>query len=161
MKPVVCLALCALFGCQTGHVAASGARGHLIAPSSQVPEVVWSEAERAQTVAMRNLRRSAEASFHLLRVTGAQEPQVHRQSDLVLMTMAGSVSIRLDGAERRALAPGDVVEIPRGTAYDLEGARTAPAVLYLVHTPPLAAGDTTSVDGSTRRDAWQWNVWVQ
>jgi mannose-6-phosphate isomerase-like protein (cupin superfamily) len=160
MKRASILALSALLGCHTSSLAANAPRGHLIAPSSQTSEVRWSAAEQGSPLAIRNLRQSAEASFHLLRVVGAQRSQLHKRSDLVLMAMAGSPSVTV-GTRRLQLTPGDVVEIPRGTAYSLENAGPAAGILYAVHTPPRAPEDQLAAPETTREDAWQWNVWVQ
>ena len=140
---------------------ASGTRGTLITPSGQSSSVEWSAAEQAQQVALRNLRRSPEASFHLLRIRAEQTAHVHERSDLVLMLLAGSLTVTLDDRVL-PLKPGDVVEIPRGAPYALKNTGAQPSAAYLVYTPALDLQDYKPVGASRSRDsAWQWNLWLQ
>jgi mannose-6-phosphate isomerase-like protein (cupin superfamily) len=158
MKIFLFAMVCACLGC----AARGGAvgRGTLITPSSQTADVAWSDAERAQPVAMRNLRRAPEASFHLLRVKGERPTHVHANSDAVMFIVAGELTASVDGRSL-PLKGGDVLELPRDTAYALASVGTEPAVAYLVFTPGLAADDDKAIVEAASESAWQWNLWVQ
>jgi len=154
----IALAVALLAGCAATSTA-SGARGRIITEARESSS--WSDEERAQNVTVRNLRRSAEASFHLMRVRSEQPLHVHDESDLVLVSVAGGFGLTL-GDRALTLGPGDVVEIPRGTPYALKNEATDASVAYLVFTPALQPEDFKSVSGPPKREsAWQWNLWVQ
>lgn len=134
---------------------------HVIATASRGDQTVgWTESEKAARVAIRNLRASPEASFHLLRVRERLPLRVHHKSDLVLMIVSGQAEVRF-ADQRTKVSSGDVVEIPQGTAYGLERRGEAEVVAYLVYTPALAADDTAQVDEPQHESVWKWNLWLQ
>lgn len=136
-------------------------RGSLIRPEEPGGQPRWTERELQQPVALRNVRRSDQASFHLLRLRAEQPAYAHDRSDLVFMVLAGSMTMTVNGEPVR-VAPGDVVEVPRGTPYALRNDGEAPGSAYLMFTPALAADDRRLVRGPVRREsAWKWNLWVQ
>ena len=138
-----------------------GRRGSVIRAAQASDVSDWTAEERSRAVALRNLRRSPEASHHLLRLNGAQGAHVHERSDLLLLTVAGALTLSV-GGEELTLAPGDVVEIPRGTPYEMHKQGSTPSVLYLVFTPALAADDYRAAEAApTRESAWKWNLWLQ
>lgn len=156
------VSLAALLGCAhtTGH-AVEPERGKLISPSLASEATTWTGEEQARPSALRNLRRSPEASFHLLRVKEAHPARVHERSDLVLVSVAGALALEVDG-EDLTLRPGDVLEVPRQTPYSLRNQATEASTAYLVFTPPLDARDDRPLESSKRREsAWKWNLWVQ
>jgi mannose-6-phosphate isomerase-like protein (cupin superfamily) len=152
-----------LGACALGPSASHGAgRGTVYSPAEHATEGArWSEQEQQQPAVLRNLRRSPEASFHLLRVRTEQATREHKGSELLLMTMAGDLTVDVSG-KAVTLHPGDVLEVPRATPYALRNAGESASVAYLVYTPALAADDThvTSAPASSE-SAWKWNLWVQ
>ena len=140
---------------------AQGRRGSVVRAAEASDATDWTAEERGRAVALRNLRRSPEASHHLLRLNGAQGAHVHAKSDLLLLTVAGALTLSVSGQEL-TLAPGDVVEIPRGTPYEMRNQGGASSVLYLVFTPALAADDYRPVkEAPARESVWKWNLWLQ
>jgi mannose-6-phosphate isomerase-like protein (cupin superfamily) len=152
--------LTSLWSACAGDTSAHG-RGSLIRPEEPGGQPQWSERERNQPVALRNVRRSDQASFHLLRLRAEQPAYAHDRSDLVFMVLAGNMEMTVSG-EAIELSPGDVVEVPRGTPYALRNQGEAPGSAYLIFTPALAADDRRLVRGPIRREsAWKWNLWLQ
>jgi mannose-6-phosphate isomerase-like protein (cupin superfamily) len=149
--------------CATGGAnVAARQSGVVITPEGNISEPAWSEGELAQQVSIRNMRRTDEASFHLMRVQGSEpDPYVHEHSDLVLMVVSGKLELAL-GREKITVASGDVVEIPRGTPMQTANAGGADAsVAYMVFTPALQAGDRTKLTESPRESSWKWTLWPQ
>ena len=120
----------------------------------------WSEQEKAANNVMRNLRESAEASFHVLRVRTELSLRKHALTDLVLVVVAGQVQLRL-GNRLLPSAPGDVVEVPREVPYAVINKGKDAAVIYAVFTPALKPDDVKTVAEPEGTGAWQWNLWAQ
>ena len=127
---------CPSGGCRTG---ASRAAGTIISPADSTVGA-WSEEEKKENLVIRNLRESAEASFHVLRVRTELSLRKHQNADLVLVVVAGKVELRL-GDRAIPSAPGDVVEVPRDVPYAVINRGQDAAVLYAVFTPGLNPDD--------------------
>ena len=102
--------------------------------------VSWSAEERAQDIALKTLRTTPEASYHLVRLRGAEEPHVHDQHDGVVFVLAGRIFLRL-GERTLALRKGDVVEIPRGIVHQAVNLASEASLAYVVFTPPYDGSD--------------------
>ena len=77
-----------------------------------------------------------------VRLSGAHRPLRALRSPRVYYVVSGSASFRIGDAEPVAAGRGDVVVIPRGAVYSLEGELT-----YLVlNAPPYADGDDVYVE---------------
>lgn len=118
--------------------------GRILSLGGSRPHGAWTEEERGRVLAIQTLRQTREASFHLVRIRGAEKPHVHDRHDLVVFILKGKALIHL-GDETGEVGPADVIEIPRGTLHWAEtvGGRTAEA--YIVFTPPF--------DGKDHREA--------
>lgn len=165
MRAVVTILLASLIcSCAqiTGANVAVRTAGVVITPEGNVAEPAWTEGELAQPVALRNLRRTPEASIHLMRVAGKEAgAYVHERSDLILMVVAGKLELAL-GREKIVAAAGDVIEIPRGTPIQTANMAGANAsVAYMVFTPALDATDRRKVPENSRESSWKWNLWPQ
>jgi mannose-6-phosphate isomerase-like protein (cupin superfamily) len=139
---------------------ASGGGGAVISPEGTVSEPQWSAGEASKATALRNLRRTPEASFHLLRVTGEQPATVSDGSDLVVMVVSGMMRLEL-GDQSLNVKRGDVVEVPRGTPIKMRSTASDAAVAYLVYTPALAADDRRTIAEPRRESSWKWSLWPQ
>ncbi len=72
-----------------------------------------------------------------VRLSGAHRPLRTLRSPRVYYVVEGSAAFRIGAAPSFVAAPGDVVVVPRGEVYSLEGEFT-----YLVlNAPPYADGD--------------------
>jgi mannose-6-phosphate isomerase-like protein (cupin superfamily) len=139
---------------------ASGGAGTVISPEGMVAEPQWSEGEKTKESALRNLRRTPEASFHLLRVTGEQPATVSENSDLVVMVVSGVMRVEL-GSQTLEVKRGDVLEVPRTTPIKFRNVGSEAAAAYMVYTPALAADDRRTIAEPRRSSAWKWNLWPQ
>jgi mannose-6-phosphate isomerase-like protein (cupin superfamily) len=138
---------------------ASRAAGTIVSPAESANEA-WSDNEKAQNLVMRNLRSSAEASFHVLRVRTELGLRKHQNSDLVLVVVAGKVELRL-GDRAIPSAPGDVVEVPRDVPYAVVNRGQDAAVLYAVYTPGFNPDDVKTIAEASGVGAWKFNLWTQ
>jgi quercetin dioxygenase-like cupin family protein len=143
----------------TACASGAGSGGHrLISPEEGQP-TDWTDDEKSRTAALRNLRRSDEASFHLLRVQKDRKGTVHQNSDLVIAVISGALRMTVD-RDVIEVVPGDVIEIPRGTPYSLCNQASNASVAYLVYTPALNPTDSKPAQTQSK-SAWRWNLWAQ
>jgi len=158
MRTLRVISLCVLFGC----AAAPQKQGlsKVISPAQSGNPTSWDEAELAAPVAIRTLRRTPEASFHLARVQAELGRRLHEKSDLTLVVVSGQLELSL-GDETVQAGAGDVVEIPRGTPYAALNKGKDAGVLYEVFTPALADDDTRNKPVAATESAWRWNLWLQ
>jgi mannose-6-phosphate isomerase-like protein (cupin superfamily) len=158
VKSLLSLCLVGVAACASqGSVPAGTVITALNDPSS----MQWTPEEEQKEVSLRNLRRSNEASFHLLRIRGTQKSQMHRNSDIVLFLVKGTLSVKV-GQDELALHQGDVLEIPRGTPYGMRNSGADAGSAYLVATPPLESSDTLAAEEKPSSDsAWKYNLWTQ
>jgi mannose-6-phosphate isomerase-like protein (cupin superfamily) len=150
------LSLC-LTACMTP---ASRASGVVVSPADGSSQSGWSDEEKSANVVLRNLRQTAEASFHLLRVRTELTRRKHAQADLVLVVVAGQVEVQL-GDRAIPSAPGDVIEVPREVPYAVVNKGRDAGVLYLVYTPALDPNDVRMVTEKGGESSWKWNLWTQ
>jgi mannose-6-phosphate isomerase-like protein (cupin superfamily) len=137
-----------------------GGESHrLITPESQEVVSDWTADEKTRDFAMRNLRRSDEASFHLLRVAKQRKATVHERSDLVMAVISGRLRVTVD-REVIEMVSGDVIEIPRDTPYALTNQAVSASVAYLVYTKALDPADSKPAQTQSK-GAWRWNLWAQ
>lgn len=108
----------------------------ILTPEDGVRSIVWTEQERAKNIAVRTLRRTHEASFHLVRLVTTEEPHVHERSDLTVFVLSGRVRIHL--ADRvTTVGPGDVIWIPRHIVHWAENLHPKASEAYAISSPPL------------------------
>lgn len=119
----------------------------VVTPGIDRRRIEWSEAERQQILAFKQLHSQAGTSTHGLRLAGDSGSRVHDHHDLLAVVLAGSAHVRLSG-KWHSVAAGDVVEIPRGQPYRFErkGA-PEPVEMYLVYYPPYDGKDLRMVEG--------------
>jgi mannose-6-phosphate isomerase-like protein (cupin superfamily) len=158
MRTLAVLLLClAASGCATAH---ERTFAKVISPAQSGNPTSWTESEQQAPKVIRNLRRTPEASFHLVRVKTELVRRLHDNSDLSMVVVSGHVELTL-GDETFQVAPGDVVEIPRGSAYGVLNRQAEAGVFYQVFTPALAADDTHEKPEPTKDNPWRWNLWQQ
>jgi mannose-6-phosphate isomerase-like protein (cupin superfamily) len=152
--PVLFLCLAA---CMTP---ASRASGVVVSPADGSSPSGWTDEEKSANLVLRSLRQSPEASFHLLRVRTELTTRVHKQTDLVMVVVAGQVEIQL-GDRTIPSAPGDVIEVPRTVPFGVRNKGREPGVLYLIYTPALDPNDVRMVTEKGGESSWKWNLWTQ
>ena len=118
--------------------------GRIISAEGSEKPAPWTKKEKRSAIARRTLRKTSEASFHLIRLAGAEKPHYHKDHDLTASILRGSVQVHLAGKVFHA-GPGDVIEIPRGMVHWVENSGSEPSVAYAVFTPPFDGKDEVPV----------------
>ena len=116
-----------------------------IMTSEGIRRASWTDEELSKQIAVRGLGKTSEASFHLVRVVGAEKPHIHEQSDLTTFVLSGRVRMHL--ADRVAImGKGDVIEIPRNVVHWVENLHPEGSVAYVIFTPPFDRKDVKPVE---------------
>ena len=116
----------------------------IVHPDSSTPAIEWTRDEQAQGFVIRTLRTTEEASYHVVRLRGAEKPHTHDLHDLVVFMTKGKVIFHLGDHTVNAKA-GDVIEIPRGIPHWAENISEGASEAYLIFTPPFDNKDTQPV----------------
>lgn len=131
------LALIFLFfvsGCR-----ASAARGSVVTPREAL-KINWSAEDLQKPIAVRFLRKTPQASFHIIRLKGAEKPHRHVVHDLSVFMISGRARVHL-GKLTYEMRAGDVAEIPQGTLHWAESLASEGSEVYAVFTPPYDGKD--------------------
>lgn len=110
-----------------------------------VPPQVWSAEEQANDLAFHTLRTTPEASFHVIRLKGAEKLHTHDTHDLLVTMLSGKAKITI-GEQVFTMNPGDVLEVPKGTRHKAENLSRDASEVYAVFTPPLNGKDYHPVE---------------
>ncbi len=123
-----------------------GGRVQILTPGVDSRPVEWSEKEQQQIQSMKTLHTWSGTSVHALRLAGRSDSRVHDNHDLTVVVLAGSADVRLAG-KWKTVNPGDIIEIPRGSPYQLDRLGSEPAEFYFIYYPPYDGKDLRNVDG--------------
>lgn len=102
--------------------------------------VVWSDAEKQQNIAIKHLARSKYSSSHLLRIKGAELPHYHDEHDLTVTIVSGKSVLHFKNHEV-VLKAGDVVNIAKGTYHWAENVDSEASVVFATFSPPYKGKD--------------------
>ena len=108
--------------------------------SHTLPSVQWSAEELTRDVAVKTLRKTDHASFHFVRLNGAELPHIHDRHDLTVFTFLGTSVLHFKN-RTVSLKPGDLIDIPRGVWHWAENIGQDPTLAYAVFTPPFDGKD--------------------
>jgi quercetin dioxygenase-like cupin family protein len=123
--------------------------GKVVDPGGVVRPEPWTREERAAPIARRDLGRTPEASFALLRLTASESPHVHDRHDLTVTVLSGRSRIHF--ADRAVdLSPGDVVHVPRGAVHWAEVLGRRAVEVHVTFTPPFDGTDNRPVPAPKR-----------
>ena len=89
--------------------------------------------------------RDAHSSHHVVWIVDREAPHRHDTHDLFVVMLRGSGTMRL-GAETRAVGPGSILYVPRGTPHAFANGSGEPALSYAVYTPAFDGKDRVPVD---------------
>jgi len=117
----------------------------VVTPDGALPAVVWTDEELGKDVAIKTVRQSDGASYHVVRLLKAEKPHVHDRSDLVVVVLSGSVKMHF-GDRVVAVSPGQVIDIPKGAPHWAENVATGPSFAYVVFAPAFDGKDRRPVD---------------
>lgn len=123
-----------------------GSRVQILIPGADARTVEWTDKERGQIQSMKTLHSYSGTSVHALRLAGRSDSRVHDRTDLTVVVLSGRADVRLAG-KWRSVNPGDIIEIPRGSPYQLDRLGSEPAEFYLMYYPPYDGKDLRNVDG--------------
>ena len=121
-------------------------RVQILTPGVDSRTVEWTDKEQQQIQSMKTLHTWSGTSVHGLRLAGRSDSRVHDQHDLTVVMLAGRADVRLAG-KWRTVNPGDIIEIPRGSPYQLDRLGSDPAEFYFIYYPPYDGKDLRNVDG--------------
>lgn len=100
----------------------------------------WTPEELEQNIAAKKDRETSAASYHFIRVRGAEKPHTHQEHDLTVILLSGKAKVHFRNREY-FMEPGDIVEIPKGTYHWAENLFGAGSEVYAVFTPPYDGKD--------------------
>ena len=84
--------------------------------------------------------RDAGTSHHLAAIRGAETPHRHDHHDQLVVIARGHGTLRI-GDRTLPVGEGSIVYVPRGQVHAFANQSGAPAVSYLVYTPPYDGVD--------------------
>lgn len=146
MQRTFCFVVC-LFGAAlvTG---CSGSNGGRVAASNGIDfgSPRWSEGDLAKPIARREVRRTDEASHHIVRISGAEKQHVHDRHDLTVFVLSGKVRMHM-ADNFWIMQKGDVAQIPHGLTHYAEhiGADGTASEAYIIITPPFDGKDSRPI----------------
>ena len=134
-------------GCETtGSTRTAHMRGRLITPTMVYTNTRWTPDELSRDVAVRSMRVTRYASYHMIAVNKSEQPHVHDKHDVAVTLLSGRARLHL-GLKTFELNPGDVVELPRGNLHWIENLGGAvPAEAFAVFSPPYQGRDKRLVN---------------
>jgi mannose-6-phosphate isomerase-like protein (cupin superfamily) len=86
------------------------------------------------------LGRDADTSHHVAAIRGAEKPHRHDHHDQLVVIARGHGMMRV-GDQTLPVGEGSILYVPRGTVHAFTNQSGAPAVSYLVYTPPYDGVD--------------------
>ena len=117
----------------------------IISPEGLTQEINWTAEERAKDLAIRTLKTTLEASYHVIRLATLEPPHTHDTHDAVVFMRKGKVQISVAG-KTYIMKPGDVVEIPRGVIHWAKNLDRNASEVFAVFTPPFDGKDRHLVE---------------
>ena len=120
------------------------AKWSVISPEATFKQVTWDKTELAGDVAIRTLRQTPEASFHIIRLNKSEKPHIHERHDLVVYVLKEEALVHYRDKTVK-VKRGDVIEVPKGTIHWAETVHNKPAEVYAVFTPPFDGKDVKPV----------------
>lgn len=123
-----------------------GGRVQILTPGVDARNVEWTEKEQQQIQSMKTLHTWSGTSVHGFRLAGRSDSRVHDRHDLTVVVLAGRADVRLAG-KWKSVNPGDIIEIPRGSPYQLDRLGSDAAEFYFIYYPPYDGKDLRNVDG--------------
>jgi mannose-6-phosphate isomerase-like protein (cupin superfamily) len=118
--------------------------GNVITPDGPLPAVVWTDEELGKDVAIKTVRQTEAASYHVVRLWKAEKPHVHDRTELSVFVLSGSVNMHI-GTRVVPVHAGDAIDVPRGVPHWAENASADPSFAYVVFAPPFDGKDRRPV----------------
>jgi len=112
----------------------------LVYPDRVYQQTEWTEDERKKNISIRHIRRSADASTHLIRLKGQEFPHYHDHHDLTVSLLSGKSTIHFQD-HQVSLQPGDITFIPKGTLHWAQNTDPVASVVFAVFSPAFDGKD--------------------
>ncbi len=61
----------------------------IVSPASDLTSIEWSDADKKKEIAVQTPRKTAEASFHYMRLKTKEKPHFHETHDIVALLLKG------------------------------------------------------------------------
>lgn len=119
--------------------------GVVMTPDGSLPAITWTDEELAKDVALRTVRQTDAASYHVVRLLRAEKPHAHDRSDLTVFVLSGAVNMHL-GTRVIPVGPGQVIDIPKGVPHWAENTSADPSFAFVVFAPAFDGKDRRPVD---------------
>jgi mannose-6-phosphate isomerase-like protein (cupin superfamily) len=117
----------------------------VVGPGGPLPAVTWTDEELGKDVAIKTVRQSDGASYHVVRLFKAEKPHIHDRSDLIVVVLSGHVNMHF--RDRVVpVGPGQIIDIPKGEPHWAENAAAEPSFAYVVFAPAFDGKDRRPVD---------------
>ena len=110
-----------------------------------LPEQTWTAEEKSKSMAVHTLRKTPEASFHIINLQGAEKLHTHDTHDLVVSMLSGKARITIDN-QSYVMMPGDILEVPKGAKHKADNLDRNGSQVYAVFTPPFDGKDYREVE---------------
>lgn len=121
-------------------------RARIIRPNQVMAATQWTNEEFNKDVAVRSIRVTRNASYHLICLNTSEKPHIHDHHDLIVTVLSGNVRMHLN-MKTHDLKTGDVVEIPRGTLHWAENLGDKfQAEAFAIFSPPYQGNDIRLVN---------------
>lgn len=115
--------------------------GRLISPQGIQNALPWNAADKEKNLIIKEINRSAHASYHVIHLAGSETPHTHQTHDLTVMILRGSMCIHF-GEKKYVLKPGDVLSIPKGTVHWAENTGRQAGEAYAIFVPAFDEKDS-------------------
>ncbi len=122
----------------------SGSSARVVSKDQTLAHFDWSSETPSGVLTVKTLNVTPEASYHLIRLTGAEKLHIHKDHDLVVFILKGKAHMHFEN-EIKPVRPGDVIELARGVIHAAEQASQEPVEVYAVFTPPFDGKDHIEV----------------
>ena len=112
----------------------------VVSPEGEIKKIEWNEWELYKDPAKRDVGKTDEASYHIVRLQGVEPEHTHDTHDLVTTVLKGTGKIYFRD-QSFDLQKGDVVHIPKGVPHWVENTGPEAMEAYAVFVPPFDGKD--------------------
>ena len=84
-------------------------KGKIVTPEGRMEKTKWSEEESLKDPVKKDLWKTGEASYHIIRLMGAEKPHVHDTHDILILVMRG-IGVMHYPAQDISIGKGDVIQ---------------------------------------------------
>jgi len=104
--------------------------------------------EGSAAVRVLELARDADTSQHLVAIRDREELHRHERHAIAVVLLEGHGRMHVAGVERE-VGEGSILYVPRGVVHAFINESAAPAVAYVVYSPPYDGRDRVPVEDGT------------